>query len=433
MSLNISRRFPPTIDEPDHVIAFLRDMIPADDPSKKHDFGEVFTPIEIVNDILSQLDTNLFCNPALTWFDPAAGRGIFFIAVYLRLMKGLVHIFPDEIVRKRHIMEKMLFMNEIDVSNVEICRHIFGADANIYCVDTLSSSSSSSLSLSTESTIYDIIIGNPPYQQKVGEKNSASIWDKFVMWSLEHLRDDGYLVFIHPSGWRNSSGKYKGVQRELITSRRHLIYLEIHDVRDGMRVFKCETRYDWYILHNAVPMDENTFTTIKFQDGTQEIVDVTTLEFIPNAGFRKIQELISYDGSERLKILHDFSRYEHRKSWMSATKTDIYMYPCVYMLSTTGRMTCKFSSKRQGHFGVPKLLWSNGSIQTSSSYVDEMGEYGLTQFAYAIVDEPENLYAIQKVFDSIEFRHIMGYCAVGQTSINHRVLELFKRDFWREW
>lgn len=43
--------------------------------------------------------------------DPAVGMGNFPIAVYLRLMNGLTNKIPNEKQRKRHILEKMLYMN----------------------------------------------------------------------------------------------------------------------------------------------------------------------------------------------------------------------------------------------------------------------------------------------------------------------------------
>jgi hypothetical protein len=60
-----------------------------------------------------------------------------------------------------------------------------------------------------------------------------------------------------------------------------------------------------------------------------------------------------------------------------------------------------------------------------------VGDYGLTQFAYAIVDKPENLPKIKEVFDTKEFRDLMELCAVGQLTINYKVISRFKKDFWK--
>jgi hypothetical protein len=31
---------------------------------------------------------------------------------------------------------------------------------------------------------------------------------------------------------------------------KQLLYLEIHDEKDGQKIFRCSTRYDWYVLKN---------------------------------------------------------------------------------------------------------------------------------------------------------------------------------------
>jgi len=79
-----------------------------------------------------------------------------------------------------------------------------------------------------------------------------------------------------------------------------------------------------------------------------------------------------------------------------------------------------------------KVIWSNGRIKSIGSCIDYDGEYGLTQFAYAIVDEKDKLEYIKKAFDSKRFRKLMELCAVGQLTINYKIIKLFRKDFWKE-
>jgi hypothetical protein len=79
-----------------------------------------------------------------------------------------------------------------------------------------------------------------------------------------------------------------------------------------------------------------------------------------------------------------------------------------------------------------KLIWSNGRIKSIGSVIDKEGKYGLTQFAYGIVDEEHNLENIKNAFDSHRFRRLMEYCAVGQLTVNYKIVALFKKDFWKE-
>jgi hypothetical protein len=96
---------------------------------------------------------------------------------------------------------------------------------------------------------FDVIVGNPPYQTQVGPNKTETIWNKFVKKCIKLLKTDGTMELIHPSGWRNINGKFKDLQ-ELILSK-DLIYLEIHDEKDGLKTFGAETRYDYYILKNS--------------------------------------------------------------------------------------------------------------------------------------------------------------------------------------
>ena len=54
--------------------------------------------------------------------------------------------------------------------------------------------------------------------------------------------------------------------------------------------------------------------------------------------------------------------------------------------------------------GIKKFMWSNGRIKSIGSVIDKEGKYGLTQFAYGIVDKEENLENIKNAFDSNKFR-----------------------------
>ena len=116
---------------------------------------------------------------------------------------------------------------------------------------------------------------------------------------------------------------------------------------------------------------------------------------------------------------------------MSKTKTEEYKYPCVYTVNSKSEPSFFYSSIKYGQFGVPKFIWSNGRISSIGSYVDINGDYGLTQFAYAIVDKPENLPKIKEVFDSKDFRNLMELSTFGQGHINYKVISIFKKDFWK--
>lgn len=70
---------------------------------------EVFTPPEIVNEMLDMLPQELFENPDTTFLDPACKSGVFLREIAKRLLVGLEPQFPDLQDRVDHIFQKQLF------------------------------------------------------------------------------------------------------------------------------------------------------------------------------------------------------------------------------------------------------------------------------------------------------------------------------------
>lgn len=414
------------LDDPTKIVEFQRIHSKPKEFEKKQN-GEVFTPASLINEKLDKLEEycpDIWSDPSRKFLDPANGIGNYPALVFHRLMKGLKDAIPNEASRKKHILEKMLYMCELNEKNVEVSRKVFDPDGiyhlNLYQGSYLDFDPNNEWGVEK----FDVILGNPPYQEKVGPRKTTPIWHSFVMKSISHLTENGYLVLIHPPGWRNIDGIYKQTQEIMLGL--NLKYLEIHDEQYGLSTFKCSIRTDWYILQNKNV--SKTDTTVRFQDGTESVINVKGLGFIPNAQFDRIYSLVAKQGEEKLNIIHDYSCYETRKKWMSKIQTTTKIHPCIYTVNSKHNPTFFYSEKVTGHFGIPKLIWSNGA--NPGSLIDADGIYGLTQFAYAIVDTPTNLPYIKAVFDTPEFRDLMETCTFGQGHINYKVLKLFRKNAW---
>ena len=70
---------------------------------------EVFTPPEIVNQMLDMLPQELFSNPDTTFLDPACKTGVFLREIAKRLIVGLESQFPDLQERLDHIFHNQLY------------------------------------------------------------------------------------------------------------------------------------------------------------------------------------------------------------------------------------------------------------------------------------------------------------------------------------
>ena len=109
---------------------------------KKKQFGEVFTPPELVAEILDQLPIDIWSDPSKTWLDNSCGAGAFLVEVKRRLMKGLAECQPDPVARERHILEHQIYGVELQRDNWIRCRELLGLtptgnDGNIVNADAL--------------------------------------------------------------------------------------------------------------------------------------------------------------------------------------------------------------------------------------------------------------------------------------------------------
>ncbi|MGN0076425.1 MAG: Eco57I restriction-modification methylase domain-containing protein, partial [Parafannyhessea sp.] len=70
---------------------------------------EVFTPPELVNQMLDMLPAELWSDPDATFLDPACKSGVFLREIAKRLIDGLAEQFPDLDERLEHIFKKQIF------------------------------------------------------------------------------------------------------------------------------------------------------------------------------------------------------------------------------------------------------------------------------------------------------------------------------------
>jgi site-specific DNA-methyltransferase (adenine-specific) len=204
-----------------------KNLIPKD--FEKNQFGEVFTPLYFIEQMLDELPASVWKDKTLKWFDPACGIGNFPIVVYYRLMHSLRNTIERDAARSKHIIEKMLFMNELNKYNVTNCKKIFAmidvdASPNIINKDFLQ--------LDGEDK-YDIIIGNPPYNDAKPKDTSAQpLYSKFIMKAIDMTSSK--LLFVVPSRWF-SGGNGLDDFRKFMLSRKDIV--SIHHIPNSRSIW----------------------------------------------------------------------------------------------------------------------------------------------------------------------------------------------------
>jgi hypothetical protein len=370
------------IDRPKELLELINDCLKPKEIEKKEN-GEVFTPMILVNEMLNKLPEEVWINKNLKWFDPAAGMGNFPIAVYLRLINSLKDIIIDEKERKKHILENMLYMSELNKKNVFICKQIFDINneyqLNIFEGNTLEFKPLEIFNIEQ----FDIIIGNPPYNASGTKATGNTIWQLFVNNSIKLLKTNGYLCFIHPNGWRKPNterGKLYGLFDKM-TKENTLLYLEIHDAKDGMKQFKCGTRYDWYILQKN--KNNNYKTKILDQNNVSYEINLTKYNWLANCELELIDKLIATENEEKCIVLYSRNNYGADKIWISKIETKEFKYPVVHSTPKEGHRIIWSNRNDNGHYGIKKVIFGESGIY--NPIIDIDGKYALSECAIGII------------------------------------------------
>lgn len=385
-----------TIIEPDKLLEFINDELKPKE-KEKNEYGEVFTPISIINEMLDKLDKSyiteygksIFTELNLKWFDPATGIGNFPIIVYQRLMIGLKSEIPDEEERIKHILEHMIYSCELNKNNVFIYKKIFCEDKyklNIYEGDSLQMDIMSEFNIDK----FDIVMGNPPYNahgtKHKGDKNIYVYFSNKAL--INWLKPKGYLVFIHPPVYRIPNHKIQHTQTNLneIYTSRNIVCIRMYSIVETHKLMSVMINVDFIIIQNILNTHSNSSvfvqskTTIIDTTGVEYEIIIKPNDFIPNFGLNIMEKIKNKNnnGNMELKL----------NSEMHAQITSGSKYKNIHGIKKKGVKICMSDTKHK-FYNQPKLI-INGIGSYNYVFYDNKGEYGFTQSPIGIINPSIN-------------------------------------------
>jgi hypothetical protein len=319
ISINFKMSLQSLIDSPKELLELINDCLKPKEIEKKK-FGEVFTPISFINNNMlgdlevhykEKYDKNIFEEENLKWGDTTAGMGNFPIAIYYKLMEGLKNKIPNKRDRKKHILENMLFMAEYNKKNCFIIKQIFNIN-NEYKLN-LHEGDSLKLDIKKEFGItkFDIVIGNPPYNEELTSTGAKALYNKFVEYYIEKC---DLLCFVIPSRWF-SGGKGLDSFRKNMLERTDIVYIKHFD--DASKIFGNSVSIEGGV--NYFLKDIHHKGDTKFNGSNTKLINYDV--FVDGKFHSLIDKIVKNDSITKYYISQDYYKIQTNDTRLQSEKT----------------------------------------------------------------------------------------------------------------
>ena len=313
--------------------------------TNKHKFAEVFTPPELVKEILEKIET-ITTFKSKRVYEPGVGKGAF-----LNQIKDFVSYDGCEINPTQDFKNDKINIFEGDFFNHSLKE-------------------------------YDIIIGNPPFYQDgfkgppcAKSRKGQTIWPQIVKRCWDHLAPNGVLAMVLPCIWLKPD---KEKIYDLFTGHQ-ILYLRVYTCVESNKLFnyKAQTPCCYVIVKKTKAFEPNI---IKIYDSSKEseskFVSFTLKPgyCIPTQNAKLIESFKPTMKINPIKIAFIKKELETqliKEPKKSKSKKDIYPLITTYKDTIYG-----YESIEPGKYqGIPKIIMAHKTFPIL--FLDKDGTYGL--------------------------------------------------------
>ena len=408
--------------------------------------NQIFTPRRTVNqmlDILEAENPGIFDNPNLTFADLHIKSGLYLTEIAKRLNRGLEDIIPDRNERISHIFNKQLF-GYAPTNIIYNIAHKFIYSILPNCGDNNLKQYDFTESFKKGDTLgmkFDVIVGNPPYQETKENTSDRPIYNEFMDASYK-IADK--VVLITPARFLFNNGNTPQAWNEKILSDPHLKVSKYEpdskkvfantDIKGGVAITYHDNEQDFGAIGIYTPYEELNSIYHKVKSKMES--SLSDIIYQPNRfnldalydDYPDYKNIISSDGRERRLTSSCFAKLD---CFSDSKKSEDYLK---FMGVIENKRTWRFLDKKYLEEDHPNLYkykaiipGNNGSGAfgevLSAPLLEEPGEgYTQTFIGIGAFDTKQESENALKYIKTKFLRAMLGVLKITQNG---------KKEVWR--
>jgi hypothetical protein len=382
-----------------------------DDPSK----GEVFTPEELVREMLDKIPTSVWENTASTFLDPCMGKGTFLVDILRRLTTIYGYSVEDAMSR--------IYGYDVRVKYINYLKR--GGFVNVFHKDFLKENIDMK---------FDVVIGNPPYQDsdKPGDNALYQHFTKKVLSGL--LTEGGYFSFVLPT----TMSDYLLLcdkNRNYITDFYNIKSMVFDYPEEYFKKMGVGTTAFYFTIKNEVLKENEQNIQITYNDnGNKKIITrlVKKGEILPKKNFSKYEELVKTFLSEDdfgftvMKTNSGKNRRIRKKQIEDGTVTinpqGENIYPIIDGITKTKGKHTFYYSEKMVDYDKNKVIFSKSGYPMAT-YMDTPVNLS-DNMMYIVVDNEVQGRNIAFVINSKIFSEVIGLFSTNARDAHKTICKL---------